>query len=254
METMEKTHTMQAAETKGPSEPDELLEKSRPFVSYLVEWHNGLEPLDLESEMVDAARVAVLAVDVTRGFCREGALASERVGAIVPPIEKLFRRAHELGVGHFVLPYDAHTHDAVEFACYPPHAMADDTESETVEELGLLPFSGEFTMMPKNSISSHANGRLDAWLDEHPEVDTFIVTGDCTDLCTYQLAMHLRTRANEFNRRVRVILPEDCVQTYDMPVDVAGQIGGVPHDGDLLHLIFLYHMMLNGVEVVSRVL
>ena len=27
----------------------------------------------------------------------------------------------------------------------------------------------------------------------------------------------------------------------------------VPHDGELLHLIFLYHMMLNGIEVVEAI-
>jgi len=38
-----------------------------------------------------------------------------------------------------------------------------------------------------------------------------------------------------------------------MAVDVAEQIGAIPHDGNLLHLIFLYSMMLNGVEVVAGV-
>ena len=38
-----------------------------------------------------------------------------------------------------------------------------------------------------------------------------------------------------------------------MPVALAGQLGIMPHDGDLLHSVFLYHMALNGVEVVSHV-
>jgi hypothetical protein len=44
------------------------------------------------------------------------------------------------------------------------------------------------------------------------------------------------------------------VDTYDLPVETAKQIGAVPHAGDLLHLIFLYSMMLNGVEVVRSIL
>jgi hypothetical protein len=35
-------------------------------------------------------------------------------------------------------------------------------------------------------------------------------------------------------------------------VDVAQSIGAVPHDGHLLHSVFLYSMMLNGVDVVSE--
>jgi hypothetical protein len=38
-----------------------------------------------------------------------------------------------------------------------------------------------------------------------------------------------------------------------MPVDVARSLGILPHAGDLLHLIFLYHMALNGIEVVAHV-
>jgi len=63
--------------------------------------------------------------------------------------------------------------------------------------------------------------------------------------------MHLRMRANVLNQQVRVIVPVDCVDTYDLPVDVARNTGTVAHDGDLLHHVFLYHMMLNGIEVVS---
>jgi hypothetical protein len=46
-------------------------------------------------------------------------------------------------------------------------------------------------------------------------------------------------------------VPAECAQTYDLPVSVAGTIGALPHDGDLLHAVFLYHMALNGAKVVS---
>jgi hypothetical protein len=50
---------------------------------------------------------------------------------------------------------------------------------------------------------------------------------------------------------VRVVVPADCVDTYDLPVAVAQSLGALPHAADLLHLIFLYHMALNGIEVVA---
>jgi nicotinamidase-related amidase len=233
---------------------EELIEQSKPFLSYVVEWKDSLQPLDLASALEgQPERAAVISVDVTNGFCYEGPLASPRVATIVKPIVALFQRAHALGVRHFILPQDTHDPEAVEFASYPPHCVRGSKQSQTVPEIKELPFADLFTTMPKNCIDSSLGTDLDLWVDDHPEVDTFIVVGDCTDLCTYQLAMHLRVRANAFNRHVRVIVPEDSTDTYDLPVNVAHEIGAVPHTGDLLHLIFLYHMMLNGVEVVSSI-
>jgi nicotinamidase-related amidase len=131
--------------------------------------------------------------------------------------------------------------------------MAGTRESEAVDRFKELPFFNLFQIIPKNSINSVIETDLEGWLEAHPTVDTFITVGDCTDLCTYQLAMHLKLRANARNQKSRVILPVNCVDTYDLPVAVAAEIGAVPHDGDLLHYIFLYHMMLNGVEVVAEV-
>ncbi len=36
----------------------------------------------------------------------------------------------------------------------------------------------------------------------------------------------------------------------DLSTAVAREIGALPHSGDVLHLLFLYHMRLNGIEVV----
>jgi nicotinamidase-related amidase len=195
--------------------------------------------------------VAVISVDVINGFCYEGPLASPRVAGIVPPIAALFQKAHRAGVRNFILTQDTHPEDAMEFENYPPHCIRGTVQSDTVPEFKTLPFFNLFQVMPKNSINSAIGTGLDAWLEAHPEVNTFITVGDCTDLCTYQLAMHLKLRANARNQAVRVILPVDCVDTYDLPVSVAREIGAVPHHGDLLHYIFLYHMMLNGVEVTA---
>ena len=235
---------------------DELIQSSQPFLSWLVDWYNSRPAVDL-ADVIDQAggaeRVAILAVDVTTGFCSEGALASERVGGIVKPIVTLFERAYDLGVRHFVLPQDTHAEEAVEFGSFPPHCVAGTEEAKTVPELMALPFSDRYLILEKNSLSSSINTGLDDWLEDHREVTAFVVVGDCTDLCVYQLAMHLRVRANAFNLGgVRVIVPVDGVDTFDLPVDVAREIGAMPHHGDLLHLVFLYSMAQNGVEIVGK--
>ena len=237
---------------------EELTTSSQPFLAWLVDWYNS-RPALAWAELLDGAentpaRVAVLAVDVTSGFCSDGPLSSERVGRIAEPIARLFQRAHDRGVRHFILPQDTHSEDAVEFGSFPAHCVRGTAESLTIPELGSLPFSDLFKVIEKNSISSSIGTELDAWLDGHPEVTTFLVVGDCTDLCVYQLAMHLRLRANALNLRdTRVILPVDGVDTFDIPVDVAQEIGAMPHHGDLMHLIFLFSMAQNGIEIVSEV-
>ena len=230
----------------------DLVTKSAPFLRHIEGWYGELQPVSLD-ELIDDApeKVGIFCVDVLVGFCQEGSLASPRVNSIVAPIADLFQAAYDRGVRNFVLPQDTHDQAAVEFAHYPPHCVAGTRESETVPELLALPFASEYTIIPKNSISSAGIG-LGEWMGAHPEVETCVVVGDCTDLCTYQLAMHLRLYANEHQLQRRVVLPENCVQTFDILVDVAAQIGAFAHPGDLYHYVFLYHMAHNGVEVVKE--
>ena len=50
-----------------------------------------------------------------------------------------------------------------------------------------------------------------------------------------------------------VIVPENCVQTYDLGVEAAKRLGITPHPGDLMHVLFLYHMHLNDIRVVRAI-
>lgn len=230
-----------------------LIQKAHPFLEYLSTWQEGLPILPLNQAIPNPQRSAILSVDVIEGFCHQGPLASPRVKGVIEPIVNLFQRAWASGVRHILLIQDTHEPNAVEFAAFPPHCVRGSSESEAVLEFKTLPFFDQMVIIPKNSISSALNTDLNDWLTAHPQVDTFIIVGDCTDLCTYQLAMHLRLDANARQLKRRVILPANCVETYDLPVEVAKQIGATPHDGDLLHIIFLYHMALNSIEVVRGI-
>lgn len=230
-----------------------LMQQTGPFLDYLDEWTTNLPEMPAHAAIKDPAKTAVLSVDVTNGFCYEGPLSSPRVAGIVDPISRLFQLAWERGVDKFLLSQDTHEPQAVEFAQWPPHCVRGTAEAETVDAFKRLPFYPQMVLIEKNSIQSGLNRGLTAWLEGHSEVDTYIVTGDCTDLCTYQLAMHLRLYANELQLKRRVIVPADCVQTYDLSVETARQAGILPHPGDLIHAMFLYHMALNGVEVVAKI-
>ena len=229
-----------------------FVEQSTPFLNWLSDWQNQLPTVSFDETVPDPTRTAVLSVDLIVGFAYEGNLASPRVAGIVPAAVQLFERAKAAGVTQFVLTQDCHSDDAPEFGSFGAHCACGSTEAEMVPALASLSFSDRFAVIHKNSISSSINTTLNAWLNaQQQKVDTFVVVGDCTDLCTYQLAMHLRLRANAHGYTQRVIVPADCVQTYDMPVDTATELGIMPHDGDLMHALFLYQMALNGIEVVG---
>lgn len=230
-----------------------LAERSQPFLEFLEKWNSGLLIVKMADFVNDPDRTAVISVDVINGFCYFGPLASPRVAAIIDPIIKIFENAWNLGVRHILLSQDTHEPDAPEFSAWPAHCVRGTSEAETVDQFKALPFFDQIEILEKNSISTGLNTGLNNWLAAHSQVDTFIVVGDCTDLCVYQLAMHLLLDANSKQVQRRVIVPAQAVDTYDYSLVSAEQHGGFPHDADLHHAFFLYHMALNGVQVVQGI-
>lgn len=223
------------------------------FLAYLDDWIQNLPVRKLNEMIVKPEKTAIISVDVTKGFCSIGPLASPRVAGIVVPIVELMERAWNAGVRHIILSQDTHEPDAVEFSAWPPHCIRGTIESETVDEIRRLTFFDQMMVLEKNSIASGLHHDLQQWIRDHTEVENYIVVGDCSDLCTYQLAMFLRLDANERQVKRIVIVPENCVQTYDMSIELAKEVGAFAHPGDLMHVFFLYHMALNGVEVIKAI-
>ena len=233
-----------------------LREQSAEFLDYLEAWTADLPALPLSEIIADAGgaeNVGIFCVDVINGFCHEGPLSSPRVARIIAPIVELFTRANAAGIANFVLTHDAHTPDAAEFQDYPPHCIRGTNESDIVPELLALPFASQFHLIPKNSIASDAGTTLDTWLDARPHLTHYLVVGDCTDLCAYQLAIHLKVRANAANLKHSVILPANCVDSFDIPVSAAKAANILPHPADFFHAAFLYSMAQNGVRVVQSI-
>ncbi len=232
-----------------------IIEQGTAFLQALVEWEQQLPSISWQDlhEDIEAERVALFSVDMIKGFCTEGPLSSPRVQGIAQAVTETFENAYAAGVRDFILAQDAHTPDAVEFESYPPHCIEGTSEAETIPELAQLPFAESFTIVPKNSLNPFYGTELLAWQDIHRDLSVGVVVGDCTDLCVHQTAMHLKLYANAQNKKMRVIIPTNAVQTFDTPIKTAEQLGILPHSGDVLHLLFLYHMSLNGIEVVKEI-
>lgn len=234
------------------------------FLRWLKEWESELPAQNLAEIIAEAGgpdRVAIICIDITLCFARVGPLSSPRIDALVPRIVDLFKLAHSMGIRDFVLSQDAHPPDSPEFEAYGPHCVAGTPEAETVPELKELPFADTFAVLPKRALNPGIAGPFVEWLEGHPSIRRFVVVGDCTDLCVYQVAMHLKIRANQFYLDYDVIVPASCVDTFDTPLEKAQRLpatssveaGILPHDADLLHPLFLYHMALNDIQVVREI-
>ncbi|TDE86373.1 cysteine hydrolase family protein [Deinococcus sp. S9] len=215
-----------------------LQEQARQQADLLQAWMSALPEWVLTTR---PDRVAVVCVDLVEGFTREGPLASPRVAEIIPRIVQLLRRLLDWGVPaeNVVLVQDSHPLDAKEFQAYPPHCVAGTAEAQAVAELRALPEFARFQHFQKNSIASHTSPAFQAWLAQ-AEFDVVIALGDVTDLCLYTLALHLVTFGMANQQDWTVVVPEECVQTWDAP----------DHPGDLYHALFLHQLARNGVRVV----
>lgn len=235
--------------------PENFLAQATPFLDALVGWEGNLTSLNWEDLAAEAqaGQVAVFSVDMLNGFCHEGALSSSRVEGIIPAVVKTFQAAYALGIRDFVLAQDAHTALSAEFAYFPPHCQVGTSEAETIPELAGLSFADLYKIVSKNSLNAFIGTSLGAWLETQADLNVAIIVGNCTDLCVYQTAMQIKLHALAHNNsKRRVIVIENAVQTYDTPVAVAQELGILPHDGDILHLMALYQMALNGIEVVRE--
>jgi len=236
--------------------PSNFIEQSQEFLSALITWERSLPTIkwsDLQT-LVQQGRIAVISVDMINGFCHEGVLSSPRIRNIIPAVVSVFQGAYNIGVHEFVLAQDCHTPDSVEFADFPPHCQEGTREAGTIPELANLPFANLYKVVLKNSLNAFHGTELGKWIETLYQYSAIVIVGDCTDLCVHQMALHLKLYANAHNLKIRVIVPENAVQTYDMPVETANEIGVLPHEGDFMHLVFMYHMRLNGVEIVREMI
>ncbi len=230
-----------------------LADDSSKFLDYLENWLASLSSIPFAQAILKPEKSAIISIDVINAFLYKGPLASPRVEVIGRPITDLMSGAWDRGLRDILLVQEGHSAESLEFEAYGEHAVLGTRQAEAIDLIKNLPFYGEMTTVYKDSIHPALNNHFDAWVEERPQLNTFIAVGDVTDLCTYHLATYLRFRANAYHKNWRVIVPANCTQTWHLSVADAAGIPAMPHHGDLLHAIFLHHMALNGIEVVKEI-
>ena len=216
---------------------DGFLNKSTNTLIEIIDMLEKLPAIKLND--LKGEKTALVIIDMVNGFAREGALQSSRVEGLIPEIVTLSKACDDLKIKKVAFA-DCHSNYSPEFESYPKHCICGTSEGEIVDEIKEV---GGYTLISKNSTNGFLEEKFAQWLEENGDTDTFIITGDCTDICIQQFAVTLKTWFNRQNKNSRVIVPMNAVETYDLGV----------HDGDLMHVFALYNMILNGIEVVAKV-
>lgn len=185
---------------------------------------------------------ALFVVDMVNGFVYQGPLSSPRVAAIANNIAELNEKTAGYKKVFFL---DSHENDSQEFNSFPMHCMKGTMEAELIPELKTKASDGPGTWyIEKNSTNGFYSNKFQDWLVQHiDEVDNYIITGCVTDICVLQFALSLKANFNETNKNKRIIVPKNCVETYD----------GGSHDGYLMNLFALYNMHTSGIEIVDKI-
>lgn len=185
---------------------------------------------------------AIIIIDMINGFTTSGALASPRIDALVDPIANLMK--HSGGMKKVFI-CDRHPEQATEFESYLPHAIEGTNEALIVEALYKLQ-DEQTSVIFKNSTNGMMTREMQAYLEANPDIQNFILVGDCTDICVLQFGLSLKAYFNEMNVNKQIIVPMNLVDTFDLEITA--------HHGDLMNLFAFYNMKMNGIQLYSEII
>ncbi len=149
----------------------------------------------------------VLVIDMVKGFLEPGhnLYCGDSARLIIPKVHDLLSREQQTG-SEILFLSDHHDPDDLEFRIFPVHCVKGTEEPEVIPELSRF-VTGK-NVVPKNRYSGFFNTTLANQLRELSP-DKIIICGVCTDICV------LHTTSDARNRDYHVVVPTDCVATFD---------------------------------------
>ncbi len=214
------------------------------MIHRILDMEKEIRGKNIELSQLTKEKTALIVVDMVNGFVHQGALSSQRVKEIISNLVAINERTHGYKKIFFL---DQHDENSVEFNNYAVHCLKDNTESDLIPELRSQEVTchSNTTMIPKNSTNGfHAPG-FTVWIAENEDnIENYIIVGCEVDICVSHFATTLKTYFNQRNLIRRIIVPVDCVETFDFGI----------HQGDLMKVISLWEMQSNGIEVVDSII
>ena len=216
-----------------------FLQRARETLDDIYSDLQGLADIPLTS--FSKKTTALVVIDMVNGFVKSGPMSSGRVEKINVPIAALTNACAQEGFKIVAL-CDSHTEQSPEFSAYPPHCLKGDEESEITDEIKASA-PGRILRIDKASTNGFLEPAFQNFLSDNGDVDTFLLVGDCTDLCVLQFALALKTDFNRRDKKCRVVVPAGLVETYELGA----------HNAELMNLFALYNLSINGIELVKEI-
>lgn len=163
-------------------------------------------------ELKDVKRVLIL-VDMVNGFIKEGALYNPNAKKIIPEIKRLVEDF--IREGDPVIAFrDAHNPNAVEFKRYPTHCIDGTPEAELIDEL--KEYSDYLKVFKKNSTNGYVVDEYRKYIEQMNYLKVLVGAGVCTDICDKNLFITQKNHFDQFDKDVRVIVPQNAVETFNI--------------------------------------
>lgn len=189
---------------------------------------------------IEYKNTILIIVDMINGFVNTGIFSNPRNRIINHKISIFSQKCDDFGIKKLAFA-DAHDFNSTEFLSYPQHCIKGSYESEITDEIKSV---GNYTLINKNSTNGFLEPEFKIWLEQHKNVDTFILVGNCTDICVLQMALSLKAEFNRLNKNSNIIIPMNMVETYD----------NEEHSAELMNLIMLYNLSINGIKIVKEII
>ena len=157
-----------------------------------------------------------LVVDMVNGFVKFGAMHDKSINNIIPNQIKLLEKMQD-ETDIIAIVKDTHEKECMEFKTYPEHCVKGSGEENLVDELSQ--FENEDSLIyEKNSTDVTNVPKFFEDIKKMPNLKEIIVIGCCTDICVLNAAISMRTYFNQENMDIEIVMPKDCVETYDATV------------------------------------
>ena len=160
---------------------------------------------------LDYKKVLII-VDMVNGFIREGAMSDKYIEHIIPNQINLINNIDKSDC-KIIFVKEAHKDNSCEFNRYPKHCIKGTSEVDVVDELKMYEESS--IVFEKNSTSAMFSNGFLRIINKMKNLKEVIIVGCCTDICIMNLAVPLQNYFDEFNRNINIIIPKDCVETYN---------------------------------------
>lgn len=176
----------------------------------------------------------IIIIDMVNGFVKEGPLHDKSILDIVDNINTVVEKV----AGDIIVFEDCHHPDSKEFEAFPPHCLAGDSQSETIDELSyLFTHPNYLCTIKKNS----TNGIFQFIGRELAKPGRYYIMGVCSDICILQFAMSLKALANEMNMEMEIVVVSDAIDTFD----------GINHDKREMNELALNLMRSMGIQTIT---